>query len=44
MEDKVFRKKSLERMSSPEQLGDYIRVANPGIWLIMAAVILLKNR
>ena len=34
MSDQIFRKKSLDRISSPEQLNDYIRVANPGIWMI----------
>ena len=37
----VFRKKTLERISSPEQLTDYLRVTNPGIWVVLAAVILL---
>ena len=37
----VFRKKTLERISSPEQLTDYLRVTNPGIWIVLAAVILL---
>ena len=37
----VFRKKTLDRISSPEQLTDYLCVTNPGIWVILAAVILL---
>ena len=37
----VFRQKTLERISSPEQLTDYLRVTNPGIWVALAAVILL---
>ena len=37
----VFRKKTLDRISSPEQLTDYLNVTNPGIWVILAAVILL---
>ena len=37
----IFRKKSLDRISSPEQLNDYIRVTNPGVWMIMCAVVLL---
>jgi len=37
----TFRKKSLERISSPEQLTDYIKVSNPGVWLVLAAVVLL---
>ena len=41
MSDQIFRKKSLDRISSPEQLNDYIRVANPGIWMILAAVVIL---
>ena len=37
----VFRNRSLERLSSPEQLNDYLRVTGPGIWAMLAAVILL---
>ena len=37
----IFRKKSLERITSPEQLQDYMRVTNPGVWLILAVVIIL---
>ena len=37
----IFRKTSLDRISSPEQLNDYIRVTNPGVWMILCAVILL---
>ncbi len=37
----VFRQKALDRISSPEQLTDYLRVTNPGIWIILAAVIIL---
>ena len=37
----IFRKKALERISSPEQLTDYLRVTDPGIWVFLSAVILL---
>lgn len=37
----IFRKETLERISSPEQLNDYLHVTNPGIWVILAAVIVL---
>ena len=37
----VFRKETLERISSPEQLTDYLRITNPGVWVILSAVILL---
>ena len=30
MNEQLFRKKSIDRVSSPEQLNEYIRVANPG--------------
>ena len=39
--NEVFRQKSLERISSPEQLTDYLKVTNPGIWVMLAAVIVL---
>ena len=41
MNNQIFRKKSMERISSPEQLEDYIKVSNPGIFMILAAVIVL---
>ena len=41
MDNGIFRKKSIERISSPEQLGDYIRVSNPSIWIILGAIIVL---
>ena len=37
----LFRKVSLDRISNPDQLNDYIRVTNPGVWMILCAVILL---
>lgn len=40
MEDNhIFREKSLERIKSPENLNEYIRVANPGMWLSLGAVL-----
>ena len=38
---KLFREKSLQRISSPEQLNAYIRVSTPSVWLILAAVVVL---
>lgn len=38
MNHEVFRKKSIDKVKSPEQLNDYIRVANPGVWLVLAAI------
>lgn len=41
MNNGIFREKSMKRVSSPEQLGDYIRVSNPSVWMVLAAVIIL---
>lgn len=41
MNNGIYRKKSIDRVKSPEQLNDYIRVSNPGVWLVLAAVIIL---
>ena len=41
MKSQLFREKSLERVSSPEQLNDYIRVTNPSVWIALAAVVFL---
>lgn len=37
----LFRKKSMDRVNSPEQLNDYVRVANPGVWLLLVAIAVL---
>ena len=37
----IFRQKSVDRVSSPEQLNDYIRVATPSVWLVLAALVVL---
>ena len=37
----IFRQRSIDRISSPEQLTDYLRVTTPGIWALLAAVIFL---
>ena len=41
MNDQLFRKKSVDKVSSPEQLNEYIRVANPGVWMVLAAIVIL---
>lgn len=41
MSEDIFRKKSIDKMQSPESLNDYVRVANPGVWLLLAAAIAL---
>ena len=42
MENKeVFRKSNLERISSPEKMNDYIKVINPSVVIMLAALGLL---
>lgn len=36
-----FRNGSLERISSPEKLNDYIKVSNPSIWIILGALVVM---
>ena len=37
----LFRQKSLDRISSPEQLNDYIRVSTPSVWMVLIAIVIL---
>lgn len=41
MENQLFRKKSLERISSPEELHDYMRVTSPRLWMLLIAIVAL---
>ena len=38
---KIFRKEALERIASPEQLTDYLRIPRAGAWIILAVCLLL---
>lgn len=40
-QESLFRKESMDRISSPEQLNDYLHVTNPTVWAVMAAIIVL---
>lgn len=35
MQNSIFRKSSLERISSPEHLNEYVKITNPGIWAVL---------
>jgi hypothetical protein len=35
MDNKIFRKSALDRISSPEQLNEYMKVASPGVWFVL---------
>ena len=40
-EPSLFRKSSMDRIQSPEQLNDYLHVTTPSVWVLLAAVIVL---
>ena len=37
----LFREKSMERITSPEQMREHLRVTNPRLWMLLGAIILL---
>ncbi len=39
--DSIFRQKSIDRVSSPEELNDYIRVTTPSVWIVLIAIVAL---
>ena len=41
MEKQLFREKSMERISSPESLHDYMRVTSPRLWMLLSAIVIL---
>ena len=41
MNSDLFRKESIDRVSSPERLNDRIRVTSCGVWLILGGIILI---
>lgn len=41
MNDSIFREKSLTKVQSPDNLNEYIRVSNPGIWILLVSIVFL---
>lgn len=41
MNKQLFKKSNVDRVTSPEQLQDYVRVANPGLWMALSAIVIL---
>ncbi|MCR4590145.1 MAG: hypothetical protein K5668_04940 [Lachnospiraceae bacterium] len=41
MNNSIFRQKSIDKVSSPEKLDDYIRVTTPSVWITLAAIVIL---
>ena len=40
-EQTLFRKKTIDKISSPEQLTDYLKVTSPQMWFLLAAIALI---
>ena len=40
MNKQLFKKSVIDRVTSPEQLHDYVRVANPGLWMVISAIVI----
>lgn len=40
MNKQLFKKSSLDKVSSPEQLQDYVKVANPGLWMVISTIVI----
>ena len=41
MSRQLFKKSNIDKISSPEQLQDYVKVANPGLWMVISAIVIL---
>ena len=41
MNNSIFRQKSIDKISSPEKLDDYIKVTTPSVWITLIAIVLL---
>lgn len=41
MSKEIFRQKCIDRVSSPEQLNNYIRVTTSSVWMVLIAIIIL---
>ena len=41
MNNSIFRQKSIDKVSSPEKLDDYIRVTTPSVWIVLIAIVML---
>lgn len=37
----IFRDKAIERISSPDQLNDYVKLSDPGVWFILVAILVI---
>ena len=40
-ESGIFRQKAIDKMSSPDELTDYLKVTNPSVWAVLIAIVAL---
>lgn len=41
MNNSIFRQKSIDKITSPEKLDDYIKVTKPSVWITLIAIVML---
>lgn len=41
MNNNLFRKKSIDKISSPEELNDYLQITKPSTWIILVAILII---
>ncbi len=41
MEKNLFRQKTIDKMSTPDELTDYLKVTTPSVWMVLSAVLVL---
>ena len=41
MNESIFRQKSIDRISSPEKIDDYMKITGISMWLILGCILLL---
>jgi hypothetical protein len=39
--NQIFRQKSMDQLSTPDQLTEYLRVTGAGVWIMLAGIIIL---
>ena len=39
--EKIYRQKSMDQLSTPDDLTGYLRVTGPGVWVVLCGVILV---
>jgi hypothetical protein len=40
-DEELFRQKAIDRMAHPDELTDYLKVTNSGVWAVLIAIVVL---